>query len=82
MKLSYTMQMMITVIVLFLTNVISTILKYWIYAGAGFVICGLLWVIHPALPNGSEVTKRALLRLRIIGIVFILYGVYTGARIY
>lgn len=82
MKLTYKAQMLICLVIILLANVISTILKHWIYRSGGFVVCGLLWLIHPVLPNGAEEAKKALLWTRIAGIVLILIGVFTRAYIY
>ena len=82
MKLTYKAQMIISLVVILGANVISTILKHWIYRSGGFVICGLLWLIHPVLPNGTEVSKRTLLWTRIAGIILILIGIFTRAYIY
>ena len=82
MKLTYKAQMLICLVFILLANVISTILKHWIYRSGGFVICGLLWLIHPVLPNSAEVSKKALLWTRIAGVILILIGVFTRAYIY
>ena len=82
MKLTYKAQMFISLIIILLTNVISTILKHWIYRSAGFAICGVLWIIHPVLPKGAEVSKRTLWWVRIAGFILILIGVFTRAHIY
>ena len=82
MKLNYKNQMIISVIIILLVNVLSTIFKHWIFRSVGFVICGLLWIIHPVLLDGAEVSKRTLLWVRVAGIVLILIGVFTRAYIY
>lgn len=82
MKLTYKTQMFISLVIILLANVISTMLKHWIYRSGGFVICGLLWLIHPVLPNGVEVSPKALLWTRIAGVILILIGVFTRAYIY
>ena len=82
MKLTYKAQMFISLVVILVANVISTILKHWIYRSGGFVICGLLWLIHPVLPNGAAVSKRTLLWTRIAGVILILIGVFTRAYTY
>ena len=81
-KLTYTAQMIITVAVILLANVVSTIFNHWVYRSAGFVICGLLWIIHPVLSKRALVRKRTLWWVRIAGIVLILIGVFTRAYIY
>ena len=78
----YNVQMMASVVIILLANIISTILKHWIYRSAGFAVCGLLWIIHPVLPNGAEESKRTILWTRIAGVVLILLGVFTRVYIY
>ena len=82
MKLTYKAQMIVSLVIILLANVISTILKHWIYRSVGFVICGLLWVIHPVLPNGAEASKRTLFWTRIAGIILVLIGIFTHAYTY
>jgi len=82
MKFTYKVQIINSLVIILLANVLSTIFKHWIYRSAGFVVCGLLWIIHPVLPNGAEVSKRTLLWVRIAGIILILIGVFTRAYIY
>ena len=48
--------------------------------GAGFVVCGLLWIVHPVLPKGVEVSERTVLATRVAGIILILIGIFT--RVY
>ena len=80
MKLTYKTQLIISVVIILLANVISTIFKHWIYRSAGFVVCGLLWIVHPVLPNGAEVSETTLMWTRIAGIILVLIGVFT--RVY
>lgn len=81
MKLSYKKQMIIAVIIIILANIMTDIFDFWIYRSVGFVICGLIWIIHPVLPNGAEVSKRTLLWTRIAGVILILIGVFTRVHI-
>lgn len=82
MKLNYKNQMIISVAIILLANVLSTMFKHWVYRSAGFVICGLIWLIHPVLLDGAEVSRRTMLWVRIAGIVLILIGVFTRSYIY
>ena len=82
MKLSYQSQKIISIVIILLANVISTIAKHWIYRSAGFVICGLLWVIHPVLANSTEAPPKAVFWTRIAGIILILIGVFSRVYIY
>ena len=56
MKLTYKKQMIIAVIIIILTNIMSEIFDFWLYRSIGFGICGLIWIVHPVLPNGAEVS--------------------------
>ena len=80
MKWTYKTQMMIFLAVIILANILSTIFKHWIYRSAGFVVCGLLWIVHPLLPKGAEVSERTILATRVAGIILILIGIFT--RVY
>ena len=80
MKPTYKAQMIVSVIIIILTNILSDLLDSWIYRSLGFGICGLLWVIHPVLPKGAEVSKRMLLWTRIEGVILILIGIFTRVR--
>ena len=82
MKWTYKTQIMIVVAIIILANVLSTILKHWIYRSAGFVVCGLLWIVHPVLPKGAEVSERTILATRVAAIILILAGVFTRAYTY
>ena len=77
MKLNYKMQMIISIVIIILTNIITEIFDFWIYRSLGFCVCGLIWIMHPVLPNGAEVSKRTLLWVRIAGIILILIGIFT-----
>lgn len=82
MKLTYKVQIIASVVVILLANVLSTIATHWVYRSAGFVICGLLWIIHPVFPKDTEVSKKTFLWMRIAGLILILIGVFTRVYIY
>lgn len=77
MRLTYKMQMIISIVIIILANIIMEMFDFWIYRSLGFCVCGLVWIIHPVLPNGAEVSKRTLLWVRIAGIILILIGIFT-----
>lgn len=77
MKLTYKAQMIVSVGIIILANILTEIFDYWIYRSIGFAICGLLWIIHPVLSKGALITKRTLWWVRIAGIILILIGVFT-----
>ena len=80
MKWTYKAQMINSLVIIILANILSTIFKHWIYRSAGFVVCCLLWIVHPVLPKGAEVSERTVLATRVAGIILILIGIFT--RIY
>ena len=77
MKLTYKMQMISSVVIIILANIITEIFDSWIYRSIGFSICGLLWIVHPVLPSGAEVSNRTLTWVRIAGVMLVLIGVFT-----
>ena len=80
MKLTYKAQMIISVIIIVLANILTGLFDSWVYRSVGFGICGLLWMIHPVLPKGAEVSKKTLLWTRIAGVILILIGIFTRVR--
>ena len=77
MKLTYKAQMIISVIIIVLANILKGLFDSWVNRSLGFGICGLLWMIHPVLPKGAEVSKRTILWTRIEGVILILIGIFT-----
>ena len=77
MKLTYKVQTIVSVIIIILANIITEIFDFWIYRSIGFAICGFLWIVHPVLPNGAEVSKKTLSWVRLAGVILILIGVFT-----
>ena len=77
MKLTYKIQLIISVIIIIMANIITEIFNFWIYRSIGFIICGLMWVIHPVLPNGAVVSKRTMSWVRIAGVILIFIGIFT-----
>ena len=77
MKVTYKTQTIISVIIIIFVNIITEALDSWINRSMGFVLCGVIWIIHPVLPIGAEISKRTLLWVRIAGIILILIGVFT-----
>ncbi len=77
MKLTYKAQMIISVAIIILANILTEIFVSWIYRSIGFGVCGLLWIIHPVLPKGAEESNRTLLWTRIAGVILILIGIFT-----
>lgn len=77
MKLTYKAQMIISVIIIILANILTEICVSWIYRSIGFGICGLLFIVHPAVPKHLEGIDKAVLWTRIAGVILILIGTFT-----
>ena len=84
-KLTYRSQLLLCIFIILFANILTTLFKHWIYRSVGFVICGLLWIIHPVLirhEDVSNVSKKTLLYVRLAGVVLILIGVFTRGHFY
>ena len=77
MKLTYKAQTILSVATIILANIITDIFDSWIYRSIGFGICGLIWMIHPVVPNGMAANKQTLFWTRIAGVILILIGIFT-----
>lgn len=82
MKLNYKAQMIISIIIIILGNILADILDFWIYRNIGFAICGLLFIIHPVVPNGIEINRKTIFWTRIAGVILILIGILTRVHHY
>ena len=81
MKLTYNAQMLISVVIIILANILTEILDDWIYRSIGFVICGLLFIVHPVVPNCVEANRKAIFWTRIAGVILIFIGIFTRVHI-
>ena len=82
MKLKYWNQIVLTVGLVTLGNVLGTFLETWIYRSIAYVICGLIWIIHPVLLGDVPPTKREVKWVRIAGVILILIGVFTRVGVW
>lgn len=82
MKFKYHNQLWWSVGIAFLFNVLTTGCKHWIFHSIGFVLCGLLWIVHPVLPENAKATPKRILALRGAGVLFILLGIFVRAYYY
>lgn len=82
MKLSYRNQIILTCAILLLFNVLNTAFKNWIFTNIGFVLCGLLWMVHPVMTKNVAPTKKNRRIVRISGAVLVLLGIFTRAYFY
>lgn len=77
MKLAYKTQMLISAAIIILANILTDLFQFWIYRSIGFGICGLIWIVHPVVPNRMEPTAQIIFWTRVGGFLLILIGVFT-----
>lgn len=77
MKLTYKAQMIMSVVIIILANILTDIFVSWIYRSIGFGICGLLFIVHPVVPDNMAGNKQAVFWTRVAGVILILIGIFT-----
>lgn len=76
-KLTYEAQLTISFIIVILGNILTDIFDFWIYHSIAYVICGLLFIVHPVIPKRLEGSEKAVFWTRIAGVILILIGIFT-----
>lgn len=83
MKLNYRRQLLLTVFLVLLGNVLCTLLRHWIYRNIAFFLCGLLWFFHPVMAGNRVATKKELNLIRFLGGgILILMAIFTRSYAY
>ena len=82
MKLTYSKQIFLTIAIIFLFNLMNTLLAHWVWSSLGKCLCGLLWIVHPVLPSNLPKTDKNRKLARLAGVVLILYGVFSRTYLY
>ena len=77
MKLTYKAQMILSFILVILGNILTDVFVFWIYRSISFIICGLLFIVHPVVPKHLERIDKSVFWTRIAGVVLILIGIFT-----
>ncbi|MBQ3090268.1 MAG: hypothetical protein IJD21_06910 [Oscillospiraceae bacterium] len=82
MKLNYKHQLILTMVIMLLFNLLNTLFQQWIFTSIGYVLCGLIWVVHPVMIGGATPTEKQILAIRLAGGVLILIGIFTRSYLY
>ena len=82
MKLNFNRQLTLSIIIKLAFNVMTTVFEHWIFASAGTVLVGLLWIFHPVLPENAEPTRKNLKMIRLFGAVLVVMGLITRSYFY
>ena len=77
MKLTYKAQMILSFILVILGNILTDVFVFWIYRSISFIICGLLFIVHPVVPKHLEGNDKSVFWTRIAGVILILIGIFT-----
>jgi len=77
MKLNYDAQLTISFVLVILGNILTDIFDFWIYRSLAFIICGLLFIVHPVVPNYLPTNKKTVFWTRIAGVILVLIGGLT-----
>ena len=81
-KLNYSRQLILTIAIVLIFNLLNTLCRHWIFTSIGYALCGLLWIIHPVMIGDREPTKKQLNIIRLAGGVLILIAVFTRSYLY
>ena len=76
-KLTYEVQLTISFLIVILGCILSDIFNFWIYHSIAYVICGLLFIVHPVVPKRLEGIDKAVFWTRIAGVILMLIGIFT-----
>ena len=80
-KLTYEAQLTISFLIVILGCILSDIFNFWIYHSIAYVICGLLFIVHPVVPKQLEGIEKAIFWTRIAGVILILIGIFTRVHL-
>ena len=80
-KLTYETQLTISFLIVILGCILSDIFNFWIYHSMAYVICGLLFIVHPVVPKHFEGIGKAIFWTRIAGVILILIGIFTRVHL-
>ena len=80
-KLTYETQLTISFLIVILGCILSDIFNFWIYHSMAYVICGLLFIVHPVVPKHLEGIDKEIFWIRIAGVILILIGIFTRVHL-
>lgn len=80
MKLNFKNQVILSVALVILGNLLGTVYQSWIYRSASFVISGVIWIVNPVLGAGIPETEENIKWARVAGVILILIGVFTRSN--
>ena len=83
MKLNYKRQLILTVVLVLLGNILCTVFQHWVYRNIAFFICGVIWILHPVMAGNQEPTTKQLNQIRFwCGGILLLIAFFTRSHAY
>lgn len=82
MKLTYKRQLILSIVIGLLFNVLTTLFKHWIFSSIGKCLAGLLWVVHPVMIHDTSMSKRDRRIIQGAGVALILWGIFSRSYLY
>lgn len=77
MKLKYKNQMILAIGLVVICYVLAVVFRNLLFRTIGLCMCGLLYAVHPVVPEGEESNKELKRLVRVAGIVLIFIGIFT-----
>lgn len=80
MKLNYKNQMILAIALIVICYVLTAVFRNLLFRTIGLVLCGLLYAIHPVVPESDQSNKELKKLVRLVGIALIFVGLFTTVR--
>ena len=77
MKLNYKNQMILAIALIVVSYVLTAVFRNLLFRTIGLCLCGLLYSIHPVVPEGDQSNKDLKKLVRLVGIALIFIGLFT-----
>ena len=80
MNLNWRKQNALCVLLVIVGHILTDTLDNCVWRNTAFVICGLMYILHPVLPSNVAPTSQTLRWVRIAGVILILIGIFTRVQ--
>ena len=82
MNKEFRMQILVSVIIILVFNILNTVFRHWFFTSIGFCSCGLLWFIRPLKRNDYRPEEDQFKECKIAGVVLFFLGLFLRANFY
>lgn len=77
MKLNYRNQLILAIVLIVVSYVLTAVFRNLLFRTIGLCLCGLLYAIHPVVPESDHSNKELKKLVRLVGIALIFIGLFT-----